>query len=139
MPCHSLSAARAANAARRGVLPRTRLCVALSLALPLVVAVWPAASVQAQAAPAARTVSFNVPAGPLGAALGAFGMQAGVMVASDPALTQGARTDGVSAPIPWMRRLRACWQGPDCRPWRAARAAIDCGRRGRARRRRWRR
>lgn len=96
MPCHSLSAARAANAARRGVLPRTRLCVALSLALPLVVAVWPAASVQAQAAPAARTVSFNVPAGPLGAALGAFGMQAGVMVASDPALTQGARTDGVS-------------------------------------------
>ena len=37
-----------------------------------------------------------MPAGPLGAALGAFGMQAGVMVASDPALTQGARTDGVS-------------------------------------------
>ena len=96
MPRHSFPAARAANAARRGVLPRTRLCIALSLALPLLAAAWPATQAHAQAAPAARTVSFNVPAGPLGAALGAFGMQAGVMVASDPALTQGARTDGVT-------------------------------------------
>ena len=54
--------------------------------------------VHAQAAP--RTVSFSVPAGALGGALGAFGMQAGVMVASDPALTRDVRTEGVTGTYP---------------------------------------
>lgn len=38
---------------------------------------------------------FQIPAGPLAEALGTFGMQAGVMVASEPALTTGVRTAGV--------------------------------------------
>ena len=38
---------------------------------------------------------FQIAAGPLAEALGVFGMQAGVMVASEPALTAGVRTAGV--------------------------------------------
>ncbi|MFF7395825.1 TonB-dependent siderophore receptor [Achromobacter sp. NPDC008082] len=89
LPIRSLSAR---------LLPRTRLSIALHLALPAVVlaAPWPSA-VHAQAAGALRqSVTFDIPAGPLSAALGAFGVQAGVMVASDPALTASARTEGVS-------------------------------------------
>ncbi|MGE8638900.1 MAG: TonB-dependent siderophore receptor, partial [Achromobacter sp.] len=81
----------------RFTLPRTRLSAALRLALPAVMlaAPWPAA-VHAQAATGQRAVAFSIPAGPLSAALGAFGVQAGVMVASDPALTASARTGGVT-------------------------------------------
>src|SRR5690606_16794846 len=72
--------------------------VALHLALPAIAlaAPWPS-TVHAQAASAdPRAVTFDIPAGPLSTALGAFGVQAGVMVASDPALTANARTRGVS-------------------------------------------
>jgi iron complex outermembrane receptor protein/outer membrane receptor for ferric coprogen and ferric-rhodotorulic acid len=88
--------ARAAVLARF-TLPRTRLSAALRLALPAVMlaAPWPSA-VYAQATTGQRAVAFSIPAGPLSAALGAFGVQAGVMVASDPALTASARTDGVT-------------------------------------------
>lgn len=88
--------ARAAVLARF-TLPRTRLSAALRLALPAVMlaAPWPSA-VYAQATTGQRAVAFSIPAGPLSAALGAFGVQAGVMVASDPALTGSARTDGVT-------------------------------------------
>ncbi|NMK46762.1 TonB-dependent siderophore receptor [Achromobacter sp. Bel] len=92
--------ARAAVLARV-TLPRTRLSAALRLALPavLLAAPWPSA-VYAQATTGQRAVAFSIPAGPLSAALGAFGGQAGVMVASDPALTASARTDGVAGTYP---------------------------------------
>ena len=91
-------AVSAVKASRRRVPASTRLRAALSLALPLMVAAGAIAEVHAQAAP--RTVSFSVPAGALGGALGAFGMQAGVMVASDPALTRDVRTEGVTGTYP---------------------------------------
>lgn len=95
---------RAASAAAlvRPSLRRTALSIALRRLAP-----WVAAAVlapapghaQAQAqtqAPAPRAVAFNIPAGPLSAALGTFGVQAGVMVASDPGLTAGAMTRGLT-------------------------------------------
>lgn len=91
-------AVSAVKASRRRVPASTRLRAALSLALPLMVAAGAVAEVHAQAVP--RTVSFSVPAGALGGALGAFGMQAGVMVASDPALTRDVRTEGVTGTYP---------------------------------------
>jgi len=102
--------ARVATAAhlstpRRQRLPRTRLSVALHLALPAIAlaAPWPSAvyaqDAQDASASKPRTVNLNIPAGPLSTALGAFGVQAGVMVASDPALTANARTRGVSGTL----------------------------------------
>lgn len=92
--------ARAAVLARF-TLPLTRLSAALRLALPAVVlaAPWPSA-VHAQAGAGQQGVAFSIPAGPLSAALGTFGVQAGVMVASDPALTASARTGGVTGTYP---------------------------------------
>ncbi|MEN5160963.1 TonB-dependent siderophore receptor [Achromobacter spanius] len=84
----------------RPSLRRTALSIALRRLAP-----WGAAAVlapmpvhaQAQTqAPAPRAVAFNIPAGPLSAALGMFGVQAGVMVASDPGLTAGAMTRGLT-------------------------------------------
>ncbi|ADP18630.1 TonB-dependent siderophore receptor family protein 19 [Achromobacter xylosoxidans A8] len=79
-------------------LPRTALSAALRCALPgvMAVALWPAAAFAQAPASGQRVVAFSIEAGPLGAALGAFGVQAGVMVASDPALTAGAATGGVT-------------------------------------------
>lgn len=93
---------RAASAAAlvRPSLRRTALSIALRRLAPWVAAaVLAPAPVHAQAqtqALAPRTVAFNIPAGPLGAALGTFGVQAGVMVASDPGLTAGAMTRGLT-------------------------------------------
>ncbi|WP_454675210.1 TonB-dependent siderophore receptor [Achromobacter pestifer] len=103
--------ARAAVLARF-TLPRTRLSAALRLALPAVVlaAPWPSA-VHAQATAGQRAVVFSIPAGPLSAALGAFGVQAGVMVASDPALTASARTDGVTGTYPVAAALERLLAG----------------------------
>ncbi|MDF2863270.1 MAG: TonB-dependent siderophore receptor [Achromobacter mucicolens] len=84
----------------RPSLRRTALSIALRRLAPWVAAaVLAPAPVHAQAqtqALAPRTVAFNIPAGPLGAALGTFGVQAGVMVASDPGLTAGAMTRGLT-------------------------------------------
>jgi len=95
---------RAASAAAlvRPSLRRTALNIALRRLAPWVAAaVLAPAPVHAQAqaqtqAPAPRTVAFSIPAGPLSAALGTFGVQAGVMVASDPGLTAGAMTRGLT-------------------------------------------
>ncbi|KRB09562.1 TonB-dependent siderophore receptor [Achromobacter sp. Root170] len=95
---------RAASAAAlvRPSLRRTALNIALRRLAPWVAAavLAPApvhAQTQAQTqAPAPRTVAFSIPAGPLSAALGTFGVQAGVMVASDPGLTAGAMTGGLT-------------------------------------------
>lgn len=79
-------------------LPSSALSAALRCVLPgvMAAALWPAAAhAQVQAA-GQRAIAFSIEAGPLGAALGAFGVQAGVMVASDPALTAGAVTGGVA-------------------------------------------
>ncbi|WP_334165223.1 TonB-dependent siderophore receptor [Achromobacter mucicolens] len=82
----------------RPSLRRTALSIALRRFAPWVAAaVLAPAPVQAQTqAPAPRTVAFSIPAGPLSAALGTFGVQAGVMVASDPGLTAGAMTGGLT-------------------------------------------
>lgn len=82
----------------RPSLRRTALSIALRRLAPWVAAaVLAPAPVHAQAqAPAPRTVAFSIPAGPLSAALGTFGVQAGVMVASDPGLTAGAMTRGLT-------------------------------------------
>lgn len=84
----------------RPSLRRTALSIALRRLAPWVAAaVLAPAPVHAQAqtqAPAQRTVAFSIPAGPLNAALGTFGLQAGVMVASDPGLTAGAMTRGLT-------------------------------------------
>ncbi|MCU6616284.1 TonB-dependent siderophore receptor [Achromobacter sp. 77] len=91
---------RAASAAAlvRPSLRRTALSIALRRLAPWVAAaVLAPAPVHAQTqAPAQRTVAFSIPAGPLSAALGTFGVQAGVMVASDPGLTAGAMTRGLT-------------------------------------------
>lgn len=91
---------RAASAAAlvRPSLRRTALNIALRRLAPWVAAaVLAPAPVHAQTqAPAPRTVAFSIPAGPLSAALGTFGVQAGVMVASDPGLTAGAMTGGLT-------------------------------------------
>lgn len=91
---------RAASAAAlvRPFLRRTALSIALHRLAPWVAAaVLAPAPVHAQTqAPAPRTVAFSIPAGPLSAALGTFGVQAGVMVASDPGLTAGAMTRGLT-------------------------------------------
>ena len=77
-------------------LRRTALSIALRRFAPWVAAaVLAPAPVHAQA-PAPRTVAFSISAGPLSAALGTFGVQAGVMVASDPGLTAGAMTRGLT-------------------------------------------
>ncbi|AVJ29675.1 TonB-dependent siderophore receptor [Achromobacter spanius] len=91
---------RAASAAALVRLPlrRTALSAALRRFAPLAaVAVLAPVAVHAQAqAQAPRAVAFSIPAGPLSAALGTFGVQAGVMVASDPGLTAGASTRGLT-------------------------------------------
>ncbi len=77
-------------------LRRTALSIALRRFAPWVAAaVLAPAPVHAQA-PAPRPVAFSISAGPLSAALGTFGVQAGVMVASDPGLTAGAMTRGLT-------------------------------------------
>lgn len=82
------------RAARAAVSVRLHLSrAAFALAAPVAVAsAWPAAAM----AQTPGAIAFSVPAGPLSAALGTFGAQAGVMVASDPGLTAGATTRGVS-------------------------------------------
>lgn len=79
-------------------LPSTALSAALRCVLPgvMAAALWPAAAHAQVPAAGQRAIAFSIEAGPLGAALGAFGVQAGVMVASDPALTAGAVTGGVA-------------------------------------------
>lgn len=77
-------------------LRRTALSAALRRFAPLAAAaVLAPVAVHAQA-PAARTIAFSIPAGPLSAALGTFGVQAGVMVASDPGLTANTVTRGLA-------------------------------------------
>ena len=82
------------RAARAAVSVRLHLSrAAFALAAPVAVAsAWPAAAM----AQTPGAIAFSVPAGPLSAALGTFGAQAGVMVASDPGLTAGVTTRGVS-------------------------------------------
>lgn len=82
------------RAARAAVSVRLHLShAAFALAAPVAVAsAWPAAAM----AQTPGAIAFSVPAGPLSAALGTFGAQAGVMVASDPGLTAGVTTRGVT-------------------------------------------
>jgi len=82
------------RAARAAVSVRLHLSrAAFALAAPVAVAsAWPAAAM----AQTPGAIAFSVPAGPLSAALGTFGAQAGVMVGSDPGLTAGVTTRGVS-------------------------------------------
>lgn len=56
---------------------------------------WAAPAAQAQSAATEIPRRYDIPAGPLDNALSALGAQAGVMVAADPALTQGLRTQGL--------------------------------------------
>lgn len=89
---------RAVSAATLVRLPlrRTALSAALRRFTPLAAAaVLAPVAVHAQAQ-APRAIAFSIPAGPLSAALGTFGVQAGVMVASDPGLTAGASTRGLT-------------------------------------------
>ncbi len=74
--------------------PLTRaVCLALLTAGGLAAT---SATVLAQQGGSAETrLSFDIPAGALDDALGAFGAAAGVMVAADPRLTAGVRSPGV--------------------------------------------
>ena len=53
----------------------------------------------ATAQTAQRQTSFNVPAGPLAAALATFGRQAGLQITYRPELASGKRSPGVSGPV----------------------------------------
>ena len=73
---------------------RARIASATVLAAALAAAFPPVAAQNPPAAEAAAR-SFDIPAGPLDAALGAFGRAAGILVAADPQLTAGRATGGL--------------------------------------------
>lgn len=92
--------------ARRPAFRRTGLCTLL-VAAALETAATPAALAQ-EPAEAAQARSFDIPAGPLTDALVMFGLQSGLQVAADSALTASARSPGVSgsyAPLDALSRL----------------------------------
>jgi iron complex outermembrane receptor protein len=85
--------------------PRTlfRLaCLSAALGLGGVLA---SPAVLAQAAASAQR-EFRVPAGPLSTALGQFGAQSGLLVASDPSLTDGVASPGVQGAMSSQEALR---------------------------------
>jgi iron complex outermembrane receptor protein/outer membrane receptor for ferric coprogen and ferric-rhodotorulic acid len=90
--------------------PRTlfRLaCLSAALGLGGVLA---SPAVLAQAAASAQR-EFRVPAGPLSTALGQFGAQSGLLVASDPSLTDGVASPGVQGAMSSQEALRRLLAG----------------------------
>lgn len=134
-PVRALSAA----ALVRLPLRRTALSAALRRFAPLAAAAVLAPVAVHAEAQAPRAIAFSIPAGPLSAALGAFGVQAGVMVASDPGLTAGASTRGLTGTYAVDAALERLLAGTGLQAVaRAERAATACGRRRPRRPRRWR-
>ncbi|QPC45328.1 TonB-dependent receptor [Kaustia mangrovi] len=69
------------------------------------------AGAQAVQAQARQQVSFNLPAGPLPAALAAFGRQAGLQVTYRPEIASGKRSPGLSGALPPDMALGRLLQG----------------------------
>lgn len=84
--------------------------VAALLGLGCVSGLATAAHAQAEA-----TRSYAIPAGPLGAALNAFGRAAAAPVSYDPALVRGKRTAGLSGAYAPRQALAILLQGSDLR------------------------
>lgn len=84
------SRSRSARSVRFGIqlTPLARALFAAQLAIPALLAGWPATALHAQEA---RT-AFDIPAGPLDQALVSFGRQSGIGVSTDAALTANLRS-----------------------------------------------